>query len=309
MFWNRSRGTGRIGPIHTHLNAVHIQLEVTYTMSMKAVVAVLLLPVAFLTLSGQQRTSDTGQNASPTNSDQQLQEPPVDAAPEPTDPVERALRATRNRLQNSRNSLPSSAGGSQRSDLPSARRSRFDTQPSGPPSGVFVDRVFRPNTRPEDFQLPVSESNTILLGSLSKVQPYLSEDGSSLYTEYTVSVEDVFKDSASLFPKKDSVIALFRMGGSLRLPSGAVVRTDVHGLGDPPVAGHRYVCFLHYDARGYWFRIDKLWELRNGAAAPMDPFDQALVQEGSSQFTGMDEAAFLNAVRDEIGRASCRERG
>src|ERR1035438_2150339 len=198
MFWNRSRGTGRIGPIHTHLNSERVQLEVAYTMSMKAVVAVLLLPVAFLTLSGQQRTSDTGQNASPTNSDQQLQEPPVDAAPEPTDPVERALRATRNRLQNSRNSLPSSAGGSQRSDLPSARRSRFDTQPSGPPSDVIVDRApFRPGTRREDFQLPVSESDTILLGSVSKVQPYLSEDGTNLYTEYTVSVEEVFKDSRS----------------------------------------------------------------------------------------------------------------
>ena len=227
------------------------QLEVAYTMSMKALVALLLFPVAFLTLSAQQRTSDTGQNASPTNSDQQLQEPPVDVAPEPTDPVERALRATRNRLQNSRNPPPSSAGEGHSSTLPSARRSRFDTQPSGPPSDVIVDRApFRPGTRREDFQLPVSESDTILLGSVSKVQPYLSEDGTNLYTEYTVSVEDVFKDSASLFPKKDSVIALFRMGGSLRLPSGAVVRTDVHGLGDPPVAGHRYVCFLHYDARG-----------------------------------------------------------
>src|ERR1039457_6518480 len=60
-------GRERIGPIHPHLNAEHIQSEVAYTMSMKAVVAVLLLPVAFLTLSGQQRTSDTGQNASPTN--------------------------------------------------------------------------------------------------------------------------------------------------------------------------------------------------------------------------------------------------
>src|ERR1017187_1545111 len=100
MFWNRSRGTGRIGPIHTHLSSGRIQLEVAYTMSMKALVALRLLPVAFLTLSAQQGTSDTGKNASPTNSNQHLQEPPVDAAPEPTDPVERALRATRNRLQN-----------------------------------------------------------------------------------------------------------------------------------------------------------------------------------------------------------------
>ena len=172
---------------------------------------------------------------------------------------------------------------------------------------MFVDRMpFPPNTRREDFQLPVSESDTILLGSVSKVQPYLSEDGTNLYTEYTVSVEDVFKDSASLFPKKDSVIALFRMGGSLRLPSGAVVRTDVHGLGDPPVTGHRYVCFLRYDALGYWFRIDKLWELRNGVAAPMDPFDQGLAQAGRSRFTGMDEATFLSAVRGAVKRVGAQ---
>jgi hypothetical protein len=272
-------------------------------MSMKALVAVLLLPVAFLTLAAQQGTSDIGKKASPTNSNQQLQEQPVDVAPEPTDPVERALRAIRNRLQNSQNPLPSAAGGSQRSELPNARRSRFDTQQVGPPSAVFVDRApFRPGARREDFQLPVSESDTILLGSVSRVQPYLSEDGTSLYTDYTVSVEEVFKDSASLFPKKDSVIALYRMGGSLRLPSGAVVRTDVHGLGDPPVPGHRYVAFLHYDARGYWFRIDKLWEVKNGVAAPMDPIDQALAQEGISQFTGMAEADFLNAVRDAVKR-------
>src|ERR1017187_683711 len=100
MFGTESRGTGTNRPDTPHLNAEHIHLEVAYTMSMKALVALLLLPVAFLTLSAQQGTSDTGKNASPTNSNQQLQEPPVDVAPEPTDPVERALRATRNRLQN-----------------------------------------------------------------------------------------------------------------------------------------------------------------------------------------------------------------
>jgi len=95
-----------------------------------------------------------------------------------------------------------------------------------------------------------------------------------------------------LTPKEfELTVTLFRIGGSLRLASGRVTTTDVHGFGDPPVAGHRYLCFLHYDTRGYWFRIYKLWELRNGMTAPMDPFDQALAQQGSSQFAGMDEAA------------------
>jgi hypothetical protein len=141
---------------------------------------------------------------------------------------------------------------------------------------------------------------------VTKVQPYLSEDGTNLYTEFTISAEEVFKDSASLSLKRGSVVASFRIGGSLRLASGRVVRTDVHGLGDPPVAEHRYVCFLRYDARGYWFRIDKLWELRNGAAFPMDPIDQGLAQAGRSQFSGMSEPDFLAAVRDAIQRASAQ---
>ena len=169
----------------------------------------------------------------------------------------------------------------QNRDPASAKRSRFDTRPSGPASGIFVDRApFPPNARPEDFQLPVAESDTVLLGSVANVQPYLSEDGTSLYTEFTVSAEELLKDSAGLSLNRDSVLTLFRIGGSLRLASGRVLRTDVHGLGDPPAANHRYVCFLNYDARGYWFRIVKLWELRNGVAAPNDPFDKALGSRG-----------------------------
>jgi hypothetical protein len=199
--------------------------------------------------------------------------------------------------------VPAAASESQSSNPPSAKRSRFDPRPSGPASVIYVDRApFPPFARSADYQLPVKESGTILLASVRKAQPYLSEDGTSLYTEYTISVEEVFKDSATLSFKAGAIVALYRIGGSLRLPSGRVVGTIVHGLGDPPVAGHRYVCFLEYDARGYWFRIEKLWELRNGVAAPMDPVDQGLAQAGRSQFTGTDEATFLNAIRDAVQR-------
>jgi hypothetical protein len=38
----------------------------------------------------------------------------------------------------------------------------------------------------------------------------------------------------------------------------------------------------------------------------MDPIDQALAQEGISQFTGMAEADFLNAVRDAVKRVGAQ---
>src|ERR1041385_7894285 len=217
-------------------------------MGMRSAVAVFVLPIAVLNSIAQQPTdSGNRQNASPAN--QQLQEP-IDAAPEPTNPVERELRLIRNRIHNNRNPMPAAAPVTDRVGRATAKRSAFDTRPSGPAGIIYVDRApFPPNARPEDVAFPVTASDSIVLGSVTKVQPYLSEDETSLYSEFTVSVEEVFKDSPQLSLNPKSIIALFRMGGSLRLASGKIVRTDVHGLGDPPASGHRYVCFLHYDAR------------------------------------------------------------
>ncbi len=265
---------------------------------MKCLVAVLLLSGVFPFLQAQQPTEP----GSPAQANQRLDEPaPIDIAPEPADPVERVLRATRNRLFNAPIEIPFDGGAP-------LKRSRLDAMPPGPPNAVFVDRApAPPNTRPEDFQLPVVDSSTIVLGSVKRVQPYLSEDGTSLYTEYTISTEQVIKDSANLALKAGTALALFRMGGALRLASGSVVRLDVHGLGHAPGEGHRYVCFLHYDARGYWFSIVKLWEMRDSGAAPMDPFDQGLANAGRSQYTGMSESDFLNAVRTAVDRIGVHE--
>ncbi len=265
---------------------------------MKCLVAVLLLPCVFPVLQAQQPTGP----GSPAKANQKLDEPaPIDIAPEPTDPVERALRATRNRLFNSPVEIPFG-------QFEPIKRPRLDAMPPRPPNGVVVDRApAPPNTRPEDYQLQVADSDTIILGSVTKVQPYFSEDGTSLYTEYTLSVEQVFKDSANLALKAGAAVAIFRMGGALRLASGRVVRLDVHGLGYAPDEGHRYVCFLHYDARGYWLSIVKLWEIRDSGAAPLDPFDQGLANAGRSQYTGMSEGDFLNAVRTAVDRTAVHE--
>jgi len=258
-----------------------------------------LLPLAFL--QAQQPTTP-GQDAKPKQESQSTA--PIDAAVEPTDPLERALRDTRNRLQNSHIPQPVTAPG-QNNASASVKRNRNDGRPSGPPSVVFVDQSPpAPNSRPEDAQLPVPTSDTIVLGAVIKVQPYLSEDGTALYTEFTVSVEEVLKQGNGLSLKRDSAVTLYRMGGSLRLASGKVLQTDVHGLGDPPAAGHRYVCFLRYVSRGSWFSIVKLWELRNALAVPLDEVDQSLAQQGRSMYAGMAEVTFLALIREAVERAA-----
>ncbi len=149
-------------------------------------------------------------------------------------------------------------------------------------------------------------SNTIVVGTVKRVQPYLSEDKRNIYTEYTISVTEVLKDAKGLSLNAASTIALDRMGGAIRLASGRILRDVVHGNGAPLIAERRYVMFLSYDARGVWFRTIKCWELLNGVAVPVEPGDVATAQAGRSLFAGMSEANFISAVREAIKRFPSR---
>jgi hypothetical protein len=155
-------------------------------------------------------------------------------------------------------------------------------------------------------ELPVNWSNTIVVGIVKHIQPYLSEDKRNIYTEHTISVTEVLKDAKGLSLNAASTIGLDRMGGAIRLNSGRVLRDVVHGNGALLIAERRYVMFLSYDVRGIWFRSVKCWELLNGVAVPIDPGDVATAQAGRSQFAGMSEADFISAVRDAIKRFPSR---
>ena len=146
-------------------------------------------------------------------------------------------------------------------------------------------------------ELPVNWSNTIVVGTVNRIQPYLSEDKRNIYTEYTISVTEVLKDAKGLSLNAASTITLDRMGGAIRLASGRVLRDVVHGNGAALSLEHKYVMFLHYDVRGAWFRSFKCWELLNGVAVPVEPGDVATAQAGRSHFAGMNEASFILAVR------------
>ena len=62
-------------------------------------------------------------------------------------------------------------------------------------------------------------SNTIVVGIVKRIQPYLSEDKRNIYTEYTISVTEVLKDAKGLSLNAASTISLDRMGGAIRLNS------------------------------------------------------------------------------------------
>jgi hypothetical protein len=129
-------------------------------------------------------------------------------------------------------------------------------------------------------ELPVESVNTIIIGSVSKVQPSLSEDGTWVYTEFSVLPLEIFENAKELLLATGCVITLHQIGGAVRLNSGSVVQLDVRGLPAPAAENHRYVFFLRYDPRRRWYSIFKPWEIRDGIAVPMDPADEALAKKG-----------------------------
>ena len=141
---------------------------------------------------------------------------------------------------------------------------------------------------PADFPpLPVEESTTIIVGNVSEANAHISEDRSGVYSEVTVKVDEVLKDTTGI----GGMIVAEREGGRVRFPSGTIFRYIVHSLGVPKV-NHRYLLFLKPLVDGD-FSILTGYQLLEGRVEPLDvtsvvPF---------AQYKALDEKAFLSEVR------------
>jgi hypothetical protein len=276
---------------------------------MKALLPILFLLCLVFILAQDRPVTGSGPQSQLSNQDPD-QPSPVDIAPEATDPTERAIRTIRSRLHNDTFPAPNP------NCTPAARnRAKNDgcvalptleELPEGVPSKVTHVSLPSFGREPILRELPVNWSDTIVVGSVNRIQPFLSEDKRNIYTEYTISVTEVLKDAKGLSVKAASTITLDRMGGAIRLASGRVLCDVVHGNGAPLIPEHKYILFLTYDIRGAWFRTVKCWELLNGVAVPVEPGDVATAQAGRSLFAGMSEASFISAVRDAIQRFPSR---
>jgi len=142
-------------------------------------------------------------------------------------------------------------------------------------------------------ELPGNFSDTIVLGTVINMQPYLTSNHKGVFTEITVNVERIFDHVGTTAVRQTLLIAAY--GGFLRLANGWVADTDVRGKGVPLSLGGRYVLFLTYTPNTACFRIVKGWELKNGKAAAMS--EQDIGRTGTNTFNGKSEADFISAVQ------------
>ncbi|HEY9401449.1 MAG TPA: hypothetical protein VIQ24_02055 [Pyrinomonadaceae bacterium] len=209
-------------------------------------------------------------------------------APEPIDPQKRELRRARNARYNMR---PEKGVDPKLFKLTEERESSF----GGPPSHA-----------PVEPSLPAAQSDAVIIGEVSDAQAYLTEDKTGIYSEFTVRVGEVLKNSTTTPLGSDSSISAIRGGGAVRFPSGKVIRYGQHGK-PLPRTGRRYVFFLKYNNdEGQDFKIITAYELRDGQVFPLDGLNLVGRVETAyaayQKHRGAVEAVFLDEVRDAIAR-------
>lgn len=183
----------------------------------------------------------------------------------PVDPEEQAKRIERNR-QHDQGKLPQGF-----------RRPLTEVQVTR-----HVDRIVPP------YFYFLAKCSHALLGTVEKEQPYLSEDGSFIYTEFSVCTEQLLKNDTTqpLSPGENVVIE--REGGKLRLRSGQVVEFVVDGNGISPQVGARYLFFIGKEKGA--FVTPEAYEIRDGMVFPLFSFNPPAPAVESDFFKALYES-------------------
>lgn len=196
----------------------------------------------------------------------------------PDDPIERALRLARNGRYNNRNTEPMDR-------WPASSRESFV-------SSEWYLYV---------AALPTAESDAVLLGKVVDAKGYLSNDKTGAYSEFTIIIEEVFKDGRRSLIPGSSVVGE-REGAKVKLPDGRIVSHRIADQGTPQI-DRRYVFFLKYNEQGEDYQILTGYELRTGRVFPLDEADHF------AAYKKFDEETLLNAVREAVVKPPRAPRG
>ncbi|MFN0277736.1 MAG: hypothetical protein ACKVRN_03945 [Pyrinomonadaceae bacterium] len=117
--------------------------------------------------------------------------------------------------------------------------------------------------------IPVEESDLIVSGKAVSVKSYLSNDKSSVYSEFTIKINQILKNSVTAELKAEDKIIIDRAGGVVRYPNGQEVLylDSDDGL---PEAGREYVLFLQADKESENYKVVTLYEVQENRTLPLD---------------------------------------
>lgn len=150
--------------------------------------------------------------------------------------------------------------------------------------------------------LPVRQSDAVVIGEVGDAKAHLTEDKSTVYSEFKVNVLKVLKDDGQMPSSAGGSITVERPGGRVRYPSGNICRFFLDGLGMPLIM-RRYVLFLTRNGEDQSYHLMTGYELRGGRIFPLDG---GMTPDGDrfKAYTNMDEAAFFMQLDTALAMSS-----
>lgn len=144
--------------------------------------------------------------------------------------------------------------------------------------------------------LPANESEIIVIGEVLDAKAFVSNNKKGVYSEFTVRADEILKNSSTSLTQ-GNLISVDREGGFVQYKNGKKRLYRIGGT-EMPRVGRRYVLFLKNPEKSENYDVITGYELITDGIANLD---------GSEQFRayrGMDESAFIKAVREAIVQSS-----
>lgn len=154
------------------------------------------------------------------------------------------------------------------------------------------EAAFTPEPHPTFPALPVAESEIVVVGTIATAQAHLSESKKNVFSEFTLTVEDVLKSKIQGVAQ-GSVLTIDRVGGHVTYRNGQRVLYRITALNMPQIGG-RYLLFLTSSHNKEDVSILTAYELTPNGAIPLDDLHQV------QSLTGVTEVEILQKVRNLI---------
>jgi hypothetical protein len=143
--------------------------------------------------------------------------------------------------------------------------------------------------------LPVQQSDLILVGIVERAEGHLSENKSNVFSEFSIVVETVYKNTPKQITHGSS-LTVERIGGFVKYPNGRKLLFQIAGLNMPKV-GSRYLFFLTSKNKQD-FSILTAYEFDDNAVIALDESPQLLAEEKLS------EKEFIQQLRNTLQTSS-----
>ena len=183
---------------------------------------------------------------------------------------------------------------------------KFETEPtdkqklmsSGPDKSISEMPEITDITESESWierlpALPMEKSDAVIVATVAKAEAHLSTGQTSVYSEYTIVVDEVFSDKTDLSLVSGSTFTAVREGGGVQFASGhiQIYRMSGQGFLKP---NRKYVLFVKRAEEPHGFLLLTGYQLLRDRVIPVDQVS------GHAVYAGANVGEFLTIVRTAI---------